>query len=555
MFVAGRILSQKSPSVLSHLRGDAKFSNILIGSKKPPKKNRIRRKFRWYVPFVWQAFLVTISGILLSLCGLVMCVIGFYSSSYSYGKHVHQIGAIENIYKKHNDSFFHLLEESKRIYSDTNDNLKPKRVSLYKNQYDFSNEPGKKVKSIENKNILSVFKTFKDNSDKNKKVTIFSLLQNNRSSFVTPFILHQSTNPKNNSRLKALLTSHLHFFKNTHFHFLKAFKPLITNLNYSFFNSGHFKNVGNLSNEISMKFPKDMNNSTKTRTPKSKLRYLSYIGPITMSVGSFFVVFACVVVCEARDQLIDDLEKEYGDDGYSYASDDFDVKVCNSPCYKKKSSFKNFQTQNYAKKIHSNNMIFSNDDVLSNKNLENVDFTDHITEYSYEKNSLSKNHKIDVKSTFDYINRIKYRYESDDNSNFNINFIDDCDEDEYITRKDSKSFKHHSANTDVVLCNRLKSEKSKIECLSSNSIFGFDNIINELDMGDRSAIKNNEERTSQETLNQNNKSSFAKYFDKIKGQNKKIDGDIFKCFMFYMPVKRLSLDAVKSTFVLKKDKF
>ena len=39
------------------------------------------------------------------------------------------------------------------------------------------------------------------------------------------------------------------------------------------------------------------------------VRYLIYVGPIIMSFGSFAIVFACVIVCETRDRVLDLLEK------------------------------------------------------------------------------------------------------------------------------------------------------------------------------------------------------------------------------------------------------
>ena len=53
--------------------------------------------------------------------------------------------------------------------------------------------------------------------------------------------------------------------------------------------------------------------SNISRTNKTKgseaTRYFIYVGPVIMSFGSFAIVFACVIVCETRDRVLDLLEK------------------------------------------------------------------------------------------------------------------------------------------------------------------------------------------------------------------------------------------------------
>src|SRR6218665_2537964 len=71
MFTAGRILRNLN-------RGDAGPVNSVLISQ-PKKRMKDKRKFRCYVPFVWQALMATCVGFFVMLIGITLCVVGYYA--------------------------------------------------------------------------------------------------------------------------------------------------------------------------------------------------------------------------------------------------------------------------------------------------------------------------------------------------------------------------------------------------------------------------------------------------------------------------------------------
>lgn len=70
MFAAGRILRNRRESSLN---GQAGVGGIFAPRR--PKKEK--RKFRCYVPFVWQALLATTIGMMVIAGGTIMCIVGY----------------------------------------------------------------------------------------------------------------------------------------------------------------------------------------------------------------------------------------------------------------------------------------------------------------------------------------------------------------------------------------------------------------------------------------------------------------------------------------------
>lgn len=72
MFTAGRILRNLN-------RGDPNAGPVNSVLIPQPRKMKDRRKFRCYVPFVWQALMATCIGFLVILIGIALCVVGYYA--------------------------------------------------------------------------------------------------------------------------------------------------------------------------------------------------------------------------------------------------------------------------------------------------------------------------------------------------------------------------------------------------------------------------------------------------------------------------------------------
>jgi len=74
MFTAGRILSKRA-----ELRAAERAS--IFGDQLPSTTgdSRERRKFRCYVPFVWQSVLASVAGFVVMTAGISLCIAGFYT--------------------------------------------------------------------------------------------------------------------------------------------------------------------------------------------------------------------------------------------------------------------------------------------------------------------------------------------------------------------------------------------------------------------------------------------------------------------------------------------
>jgi len=77
MFAAGRIIRNRRESSINGVIGGGALSQFGQRPKKKP------RKFRCYVPFVWQALLATGIGMVIIAVGTVMCVIGYHAGQFT----------------------------------------------------------------------------------------------------------------------------------------------------------------------------------------------------------------------------------------------------------------------------------------------------------------------------------------------------------------------------------------------------------------------------------------------------------------------------------------
>ena len=338
MFVAGRILSQKSPSDLTFPKEDTKFSNILSGSRKPKSKNKTRKLFRWYVPFVWQAFVVVVAGMVLTACGLVLCLVGFYSDSHRSYKYVSSEDSIidaslpssearapASARKQHTGEG--RFQSGHKSISNENNNkklFKDVTIILFKNE-----ERNEIIKSGNLENEIKMARSKRHKKEATRKIAMSSHSFTKRHpSSGNSAIYHSPATPQHVTRsrhsdqeLSRSSVSSPAFSKSSIL-IQKLTKPsssnnhTVTSQSLKRFTSTTTSQLTPSSSSFQRNQSRLLSHSQNTPTPKmirSKLRYLSYIGPITMSVGSFMVVFACVVVCEARDQLLDVLEKEYSE--------------------------------------------------------------------------------------------------------------------------------------------------------------------------------------------------------------------------------------------------
>ena len=72
MFTAGRILGKKAGS-------RAAERTSIFGDQWSTAVSHERRKFRCYVPFVWQSVLATVAGFIVMAAGASLCIVGFYT--------------------------------------------------------------------------------------------------------------------------------------------------------------------------------------------------------------------------------------------------------------------------------------------------------------------------------------------------------------------------------------------------------------------------------------------------------------------------------------------
>ncbi|ESN99085.1 hypothetical protein HELRODRAFT_162572 [Helobdella robusta] len=241
MFTAGRILnSQKSCTSLRRATasttggggGGGLTSPLILSSPSSiSRRNRSTKinidninKYRCFVPFVWQAFIISIFGCLVLILGVALCIVGFYAG---FGK---------NEDESYNES--RALNQVDDVEGNENDNLD--------------------------------FFTLVTHSDSSGKQ---STQQN-----------YYDTNFDDNA------TNDANYVHSEPTHFTRYF----TSNNYTATSS-----LKSLPNE-----------SDSGSSGRYLMKYFSYIGPVIMSVGSFSLVFACVLVCETRDKVLKKLQVE-----------------------------------------------------------------------------------------------------------------------------------------------------------------------------------------------------------------------------------------------------
>ena len=60
--------------------------STIAASRWTKEEDRQRRKFRCYVPFVWQSVLATVAGFVVMAAGAGFCIAGFYSGQQRRGR-------------------------------------------------------------------------------------------------------------------------------------------------------------------------------------------------------------------------------------------------------------------------------------------------------------------------------------------------------------------------------------------------------------------------------------------------------------------------------------
>jgi len=78
MFTAGRILGKRAGSLAAERTSI--FGDQWAGTSSTAAAARERRKFRLYVPCVWQSVLATAAGFVAMAAGASLCVVGFLSA-------------------------------------------------------------------------------------------------------------------------------------------------------------------------------------------------------------------------------------------------------------------------------------------------------------------------------------------------------------------------------------------------------------------------------------------------------------------------------------------